>query len=99
MPYLKPYSLAWLDFSLQKAKSDMDAGSDPARVLLYLTEDLGRYIDNERSKNKKRNLTEDDRKKRSERMKAMRASGIGGWPKKGSTAPRNAKEGVSDAEG
>lgn len=97
MPYLKPYSLAWLDFSLQKAKSDMDAGSDPARVLVSLAEDLGRYIENERSKNRKRNLTEDERKKRSERMKAMRARGIGGWPKKGSMVPKNKNDGVSHA--
>lgn len=99
MPYLKPYSLAWLDFSLQKAKNDMYAGSDPARVLLSLTEDLERYIENERSKNRKRNLTEDERKQRSERMKEMRARGIGGWPKKGSSVPRNENEGVSGAEG
>lgn len=99
MPYLKPYSLAWLDFSLQKAKTDMDAGSDPARVLLSLTEDIERYIDNERSKNRKRNLTEDDRKQRSERMKEMRARGIGGWPKKGFKTPKNENDGVSDAEG
>lgn len=96
MPYLKPYSLAWLDFSLQKAKNDMDAGSDPARVLLSLTEDLGRYIENERSKNRKRNIPEEVRRERSERMKEMRARGIGGWPKKCSRAPENENDGVSD---
>lgn len=97
MPYLKPYSLAWLDFSLQKAKADMDAGSDPARILVSLAEDIERYIENERSKNRKRNLTEEDRKQRSERMKEMRARGIGGWPKKGSITHRNENDGVSDA--
>lgn len=97
MPYLKPYSLAWLDFSLQKAKSDMDAGSDPARVLVSLAEDLERYIENERSKNRKRNIPEEVRKRRSERMKDMRARGIGGWPKKGSNAPENENDGVSHA--
>lgn len=97
MPYLKPYSLAWLDFSLQKAKSDMDAGSDPARVLVSLAEDLERYIEHERSKNRKRNIPEEVRKRRSERMKEMRARGIGGWPKKGSNAPGNENDGVSHA--
>lgn len=97
MPYLKPYSLAWLDFSLQKAKSDMDAGSDPARVLVSLAEDLERYIENERSKNRKRNIPEEVRKRRSERMKEMRARGIGGWPQKGSSAPENENDGVSNA--
>ena len=97
MPYLKPYSLAWLDFSLQKAKSDMDAGSDTARVLVSLAEDLKRYIENERSKNRKRNIPEEVRKRRSERMKEMRARGIGGWPKKGSSAPGNENDGVSHA--
>lgn len=95
MPYLKPYSLAWLDFSLQKAKSDIDAGSDPARILVSLAEDLERYIENERSKNRKRNIPEEVRKQRSERMKEMRARGIGGWPKKGSSAPENENDGVS----
>ena len=95
MPYLKPSSLAWLDFSLQKAKSDIDAGSDPARILVSLAEDLERYIENERSKNRKRNIPEEVRKQRSERMKEMRARGIGGWPKKGSSAPENENDGVS----
>lgn len=98
MPYLKPYSIPWLEFAAQKARTDMEAGSDPARVLSGLVEDVERFSEHNRKK-PKRDVPEEERKRRSERMKAIRASGLGGWPKKGSTAHGNANEGVSNAEG
>ena len=98
MPYLKPYSMPWLEFSAEKARTDVEAGKDPAAVLESLVVDVLGFVEQNRKKIK-RDIPEEVRKQRSERMKAMRASGIGGWPKKGSKTPKNANEGVSDAEG
>lgn len=98
MPYLKPYSLAWLEFSAEKACTDVEAGKDPTAVLDSLVIDVLGFVDQNRKKIK-RDIPEEVRKQRSERMKAMRARGIGGWPKKGSSAPENENDGVSDAEG
>ena len=99
MPYLKPYSIPWLSFVAQKARMDAEAGSDPAAVLGALITDIERFAEHNRKKKQVRDVPEEVRKERSERMKAMRASGIGGWPKKVSTAHGNSKEGVSRAEG
>ena len=99
MPYLKPYSIPWLEFVANKARMDAEAGSDPAAVLDALITDVERFADHNRKKKQVRDVPEEVRKERSERMKAMRASGIGGWPKKGYTAHGNANGGVSGAEG
>ncbi len=97
MPYLKPYSIPWLSFVAQKARMDMEAGSDNRRVLESLLDDMDRFVENNRKKKQVRDIPEEVRKQRSERMKAMRARGIGGWPKKGSSAPKNENDGVSHA--
>lgn len=98
MPYLKPYSIPWLEFVAQKARMDFEEGRDRGRILGNLLDDLDGFVEHSKKKHV-RDVPEEVRKERSERMKAMRASGIGGWPKKGSTTPRNANEGVSHAEG
>lgn len=98
MPYLKPYSLPWLEFAAQKARIDMEAGSDPARILAGLVDDVEHFAEHNRKKSK-RDVPEEERKRRSERMKAIRASGLGGWPKKSSNVSRNANDGVINAEG
>ena len=95
MPYIKPYSLPWLEFSAEKARTDVEAGKEPAAVLESLVVDVLGFAERNRKKIK-RDVTEEVRKQRSERMKAMRASGIGGWPKKGSKVPENENNGVSD---
>lgn len=95
MPCIKPYSLPWLEFSAEKARTDVDAGKDPAAVLESLVVDVLGFAEQNRKKIK-RDVPEEVRKQRSERMKEMRARGIGGWPKKGSNAPINENEGVSD---
>lgn len=99
MPYLKPYSIPWLSFVAQKARMDMEAGSDPAAVLAALITDVERFAEHNAKKKQVRDVPEEVRRERSERMKAMRASGIGGWPKNGSTTPGNKNGWVSDAEG
>ena len=96
MPYLKPYSIPWLEFSAEKARTDVEAGKDPAAVLDSLVVDVLGFVEQNRKKIK-RDVPEEVRKQRSERMKAMRASGIGGWPKKGSMVPKNKNDGVSHA--
>lgn len=98
MPYLKQYSIPWLEFVAQKARMDFEEGRDRGRILGNLLDDIDGFVEHSKKK-QVRDVPEEVRKKRSERMKEMRAMGIGGWPKKGSTAHRNAKEGVSDAEG
>lgn len=97
MPYLKPYSIPWLSFVTQKARMDIEAGSDNRRVLESLLDDLDRFTEHNRKKKQVRDVPEEVRKQRSERMKEMRARGIGGWPKKGSKAPENENDGVSHA--
>ena len=99
MPYLKPYSIPWLSFVAQKARMDAEAGSDPAAVLDALITDVERFAEHNAKKKQVRDVPEEVRKRRSERMKEMRARGIGGWPKKGSSTPRNLNDGVSHAEG
>lgn len=94
MPYLKPYSLAWLEFSAEKARTDAEAGKDPAAVLESLVVDVMGFAERNRKKIK-RDVPEEVRKQRSERMKEMRARGIGGRPKKFSNTPRNENGGVS----
>ena len=96
MPYLKPYSIPWLEFSAEKARTDVEAGKDPATVLDSLVIDVLGFVSQNRKKIK-RDIPEEVRKQRSERMKEMRARGIGGWPKKGSSAPENENDGVSHA--
>lgn len=96
MPYLKPYSIPWLEFSAEKARTDVEAGKDPRAVLESLAVDVLGFVEQNRKKIK-RDVPEEVRKQRSERMKAMRARGIGGWPKKGYTAHGNENGGVSDA--
>ena len=96
MPYLKPYSIQWLEFSAEKARTDVEAGKDPAAVLDSLVVDVLGFVEQNRKKIK-RDIPEEVRKRRSERMKEMRARGIGGWPKKGSSAPENENDGVSHA--
>lgn len=98
MPYIKPYSLPWLEFSAEKARTDVEAGKDPAAVLESLVVDVLGFAEQNRKKIK-RDVPDEVRKQRSERMKEMRARGIGGWPKKGSSAPINENEGASGAEG
>jgi len=98
MPFLKPYSIPWLEFSAEKARTDVEAGKDPAAVLESLVVDVLGFAEQNRKKIK-RDVSEEVRKQRSERMKDMRARGIGGWPKKGLKTPRNENEGVSSAEG
>lgn len=98
MPYLKPYSIPWLSFVSQKARMDMDAGSDCKRVLESLLDDLDRFVEHNRKK-QSREVSEDERKRRSERMKAMRASGVGGFYKTAPRPTKTEKEEVSDAEG
>ena len=95
MPYLKPYSIQWLEFSAEKARTDVEAGKDPAAVLDSLVVDVLGFVEQNRKKIK-RDIPEEVRKQRSERMKEMRARGIGGWPKKGSMVPKNKNDGVSD---
>ena len=95
MPYLKPYSIQWLEFSAEKARTDVDAGKDPAAVLDSLVVDVLGFVEQNRKKIK-RDIPEEVRKQRSERMTEMRAMGIGGWPKKGSMVPKNKNDGVSD---
>lgn len=80
MPYLKPYSLPWLEFSAEKARTDVDAGKDPAAVLESLVVDVLGFAEHSRKK-KKRDVPEEVRRQRSERMKALRAAGVGGRPK------------------
>jgi len=96
MPYIKPYSLPWLEFSAEKARTDVEAGKDPRAVLESLVVDVLGFVEQNRKKIK-RDIPEEVRKQRSERMKEMRARGIGGWPKKGSSTPRDENEGVSHA--
>jgi hypothetical protein len=95
MPYLKPYSIPWLEFSAEKARTDVEAGKDPAAVLDSLVVDVLGFVEQNRKKIK-RDIPEEVRKQRSERMKEMRARGIGGWPKNGSSAQENENDGVSD---
>lgn len=96
MTYPKPYSIPWLTFVAQKARMDAEAGSDPAAVLAALITDVERFAEHNAKKKQVRDVPEEVRKQRSERMKAMRARGIGGWQKNGSKAPRNENNGVSD---
>ena len=96
MPYIKPYSLPWLEFSAEKAQTDVEAGKDPAAVLESLVVDVLGFAEHNRKKKQVRDVPEEVRKERSERMKAMRARGIGGWPKKGPKVPKNENGGVSD---
>ena len=96
MPYLKPYSIPWLSFVAQKARIDFEEGRDRGRILGALLDDLDGFVEHNAKKKQVRDVPEEVRKQRSERMKAMRASGIGGWPKKGSNVPRNENSGVSD---
>lgn len=96
MPYIKPYSLPWLEFSAEKARTDVEAGKDPAAVLESLVVDVLGFAEHNRKKKQVRDVPEEVRKERSERMKTMRARGIGGWPKKGSKVPKNENDGVSD---
>ena len=93
MPYLKPYSIPWLEFVAQKARMDMDAGSDRSRLLASLLDDLDRFVEHNRKKKQVREVSEEVRRQRSERMKEMRANGIGGWPKKNSKPPNKSKDG------
>lgn len=95
MPYLKPYSIPWLEFSAEKARTDVEAGKDQAAVLDSLVVDVLGFVEQNRKKIK-RDVPDEVRKQRSERMKEMRAMGIGGWPKKGSMVPKNKNDGVSD---
>lgn len=80
MPYIKPYSLPWLEFSADKARTDAEAGKDPRAVLESLIFDVSGFIENNRKK-ATRNVSEEVRRARAERMKEMRANGIGGRPK------------------
>lgn len=80
MPYLKPYSLQWLEFAAGKAKTDAETGKDARVVLDSLIFDVSGYVENNRKK-ATREVSEEVRRARSERMKEMRANGIGGRPK------------------
>jgi hypothetical protein len=91
--------MPWLEFSAEKARTDVEAGSDPAAVLGALITDVERFAEHNRKKKQVRDVPEEVRKQRSERMKEMRARGIGGWPKKGSKTPRKENDGVSHAQG